>query len=98
MEAPNINLNIVGTILSVTYAEGSWNEGSAHWRRKVIDMTNGELKCNIKYKRFPWGECSIENGNMLIADFFSNHPRMYVESFIGEEISNKESNFRDDTK
>ncbi|MBX9744309.1 MAG: hypothetical protein K2X08_03760 [Chlamydiales bacterium] len=95
VDSPQVILNIVGTILSVTYAEGDWNTGWARWRRKIIDMTNGELKCDARYKRFPWGECSIANGNMLITDYFSNPSRIYIESFINEGISSKESNFRD---
>lgn len=84
---PKVVLDILGTVLSVTYAEGYWHTGSSRWRRQVIDMTNGELKCDVRYKRFPWGECSISNGNMLITDYFSTPSRMYVESFVGQGLS-----------
>ncbi|MEM1282753.1 MAG: hypothetical protein AAGG81_04290 [Chlamydiota bacterium] len=87
-------LNIVGALLSVTYPHRSWGTGCARWRRKVIDMKTGELKCDVKYKRCPWGECSISNGNVVITDNFSGQSRIYIESFTSEGPSDNESSFR----
>ncbi|MEC7840521.1 MAG: hypothetical protein VX777_10830 [Chlamydiota bacterium] len=87
-------LNIAGAILSVTYAEGYCNTGWAVWRRKVIDMSTGELKCDVGYKRYSWRECSNSNGTMLITDCFRNQSRIYMESFANGGLSGNESSFR----
>lgn len=87
-------LNIVGTILSVIYAENNWDRGSPRWHRKVIDMTNGELKCDVRYQRYIGGDCSLENGTLLLTDILSNQPRMYTESFIGDGPTSETSTFR----
>jgi len=84
LDNPNVNLDITGTALSITYAGVSWNYGGARWHRKVIDMTNGQLKSEVNYKRLPAGLCSIVNGNLLITEQFSDAPQMHIESFFGE--------------
>lgn len=87
-------LDIAGSMLSVTCAQGDWNYGNARWNRKLVDLASGELKSEITYKRYPWGECSIANGNMLITDKASKQARMYVESFTGESLTEDEATFR----
>lgn len=90
-------LNIHENILSVTYGEGSWlgMYGTSFWRRKVIDLTNGELKSSVRYQRMPWGECSVSNGIMLITDMFSSRgSALHIESFVGKDLSKGESSFR----
>ncbi len=55
-----VDLSIVGTILTVIFKFNS------QWHRQVIDMSDGQLKCAVIYKKENPSECSLFNGNMLI--------------------------------
>lgn len=92
----NVDLKMFGSILSITYSTRNWS--ATHqcmlecWRRKVVDMKNGELKRDISYKN--GGEFSFSNGNIFMIDYFSSPPRMYIESFLSSGPSKEGSSLR----
>lgn len=84
MEATTISgskfsLNIEERALTVIYYDDE--KDRMCWRRKVVDMTNGSLLSDFSYLGHLYANCSLANGQFLLAHGI-NGPEMYIERFI----------------
>jgi hypothetical protein len=71
-----VHLRLFGSVLSIIHPDDSF------WRRKVIDLTTGQLKYDVRYKIPSWKPCSFDNGIMSITDQSKNSEYLYVENFL----------------